>query len=82
MLRMDKWSIAHRYNKLVRAGLAAPLTSPGGVEYILRANSNFEPCYWLSTDDSLMVPGLDFWRRMRDAVDLLDLDNPAMTVLH
>lgn len=72
---MDRWSIAHRYNKLVKAGLAAPLTADDGEEYILKANEEYEPVYWRLSDNTIMTPGGGFWSRMRDAIDRADLDS-------
>jgi len=72
---MDRWSIAHRYNKLVKAGIASPLTAPDGTEYILKANKDFEPVYWNSTTDSIYTPGAAKWMEMQSKIDQLDLDS-------
>lgn len=78
---MDRWSIAHRYNKLAQAGAVKHLTADDGEVYILKANSEFEPCYWRMSDGSVITPGLDFWSRLRDAVDRADLDNLAVDLI-
>lgn len=74
-IKVDRWSVSHAYNRLVRVGLVPPLTGAEGVELVLRANAQLEPCYWNSIDDTIMTPGLSFWLRLRDAVDQAELDS-------
>jgi hypothetical protein len=78
---MDTWSVAHRYNKLVKAGLATPLTGIDGVQYILRADENFEPVWWHPVDDTYLKPGLVYWQKVSETVDQSDLDNLDAAVL-
>lgn len=56
--RVDRWSVAHSYKRLCDAGLAEPLTSRDGEVYILKADADYTPCYWLPSSDSYMRPGL------------------------
>lgn len=80
-MNVDRWSVAHRYNNLVKAGLAKPLTSDTGEVYILRANKDYEPAYWLPSNDSWMEPGLGFWFDLRDTIDRVDIDSLGTQVL-
>lgn len=79
--RVDRWATIHQFNKLVKAGVAAPLVAEDGTEYLLRANSDFEPTFWNPSDDSLMCPGLWWWENLRDTVDQAELDSLGTTVL-
>ena len=78
---MDKWSIAHRYKKLVEAGIATPLTAPDGIEYILKADKNYEPVYWHSVLDTYMVPGAAWWMETQSKIDKYDLDTLSYGML-
>ncbi len=74
-MSIDRWSLVHQFNKLVKQGLASPITGPDGSVYIVRIGPDTEPVFWLPSDDSVMNPGALWWSQFREIVDKADLDS-------
>lgn len=60
--------IFHMYNRLVRRGLAKPLTCSCNEVYTLRATYDGEPVLQCFMCDSLVQPGLGLYNDVRAVV--------------
>jgi hypothetical protein len=59
----------HRYNKLVRRGLATPLTHDCGTEYTLRIAEDDETVLQCTSCNSFSLPGLQVKRMVKSQVE-------------
>ena len=65
----DKWTMIHRYNRLVNDGVTAPLVCPDcNTRLISMIGANDDPVLWCVVDNTRMTPGVSFWQDIRAVI--------------
>lgn len=68
---MDKWTVWHRFNSLIKADKVNPIKCPDcDIRMITRVKGTIddEPYLWCYQCDTFIKPGLDVYDRVRAVV--------------
>lgn len=63
-----EFTVFHRYNRLVRRGLAKPLVDSCGNEFVLRVTEDNEPVLQCAFCNTYTQPGLAMYEDIRAVV--------------
>lgn len=69
MVNLDNWQLLHRYKGLVKVGQARDFLCPechNSLQSLRDNDSN--PVLWCPYDDSVFVPGAEFWGDVKAVV--------------
>ena len=68
-MTFTSWEVAHRYQRLVRRGIAEPVMCPDcRIEYVKKIGRDDEPVFYCLRCRGTLVPGVRMMDQMRDLV--------------